>query len=165
VFDMMVPGAALIRKSDSSVVASWVSLPTRLEIEGELRVDGVGIGWENEKFRIEVFDIEIGDPPDPGLRPPTLKAAAFNIAIANSDVSAIEGAFNTIAALYLGVGQFMLLFLEAEPDADYFAQITGGSADMRVTERFEDSLIIEAKDGDGEYIDPTSPFSVQTYRI
>lgn len=103
--------------------------------------------------------------PDPGLLPPRMVAAAFNLAIADGDVTQIGGAFNLIAVLYLDVGQYMLLFLEPEQDTDYFAQPIGGAPCMTVSEKGADYLIVEARDAPGgNYIDPET-FNIQVYRI
>lgn len=105
------------------------------------------------------------EPPDPGLTPPTLVASAINVAIANSDVSSIDGAFNLIGALYIDVGQYMLLFLQPEPDANYLCQMIDGGRSLSVSEKNTDYLIVEAKEaGSGTYVDPSN-FSVQVYRI
>lgn len=101
--------------------------------------------------------------PDQGLTPPRMIASAFGITVADGDISNIVKAYNLVAALYLDVGQYMLLFLQAEPDADYFAlPVSTGS--MQVVEQGVDYLILEARDAAGALFDPAQ-FSVQVFRI
>lgn len=118
--------------------------------------------------------LAVPNTPDPYVPPPDadagaqqsrLVAAAYDLTIAGGDVSNIGGIFNLIAALYLDVGQYMLLFTEPQPDIDYFPIISGGAPSMQCTERATDYLIIEAKDAvNGSAVDPPQ-FSVEVKRI
>lgn len=102
--------------------------------------------------------------PEPGTVPPRLVASALNIQVANGDVASLAGAFNLGGAIYLGVGQYMLLFLAPQPDADYFPLVTGSAPNFTIAEKATDYLIVHAMtDSPGVSIDPAS-FSVQVFR-
>lgn len=103
-------------------------------------------------------------PPDPGTQPPRLIASALNIAVSNGDIASISGAFNLVAAIYLDVGQFMLLFLTPQPDANYFPLVTGSAPSFTIADQTADYLIVNAMtDSPGIAIDPAN-FSVQVFR-
>lgn len=104
-------------------------------------------------------------PVDAGTVPPRLIASALSIEVANSDISAIGGAFNLVGAVYLDVGQFMLLFLTPQPDANYFAVVTGSAPKFSIIEQTADYLIVQATvNGGGTAYDPAR-FSVQIFRM
>lgn len=98
------------------------------------------------------------------ITPPRVVASALAIQIANSDVSDLSGAFNLGGAIYLDVGQYMLLFITPQPDANYFAVVTGSAASLSVSEQTEDYLIVQASDGAGAPYDPAR-MSVQIFRM
>jgi hypothetical protein len=97
-------------------------------------------------------------PPDPVQIPPRCIAAAFGLQVSDGDISNIDGAFNIIAALYLDVGQYMLLFCVPEPDANYFAQASGDAL-FSVTEKSTDYVTVSTGGAD------VQSFNVQVYRI
>jgi hypothetical protein len=102
---------------------------------------------------------------EPGTTAPHLIASALNITVADGDVAAVDGVFGLAAAAYLGTGFYMLVFLAAQPDADYFAVINGGAPCMAMSEKGVDYLMIEAKAAvGGAAVDPDQ-FSVQIFRI
>lgn len=103
-------------------------------------------------------------PPDPVSTPPTLIATAFGVTVANGDVTEIKGAFNVAAALYLGVGQYMLLFLNPLPDG-YFVTIHGDVAAMEVVEHEPDYVTVEARNAVGGSPTEAARFDVQIYTI
>lgn len=123
--------------------------------------------WNSDKLGVQPTNeqlLAVSLAIEPGTTPPNLVSAAFNITIENSDVSGIEGAFNLIAARYLDVGQYMLFFLEPQPDAEYVAQIYDGGMTLRVTDKQPDYLLVEAKDNNGAFADPAG-FGVAVYRF
>jgi hypothetical protein len=102
--------------------------------------------------------------PDAGTTPPRLVASAFNINVAGGDIPSIDGVFNIAAAIYLGVGQYMVLFLTSQPDGGYFVAITGGAPCMTLTEKNVDYVMVEARAAvGGDPVDPTQ-FGLQVYR-
>lgn len=103
-------------------------------------------------------------PPDPAAVPPSLVASALRVVVAGGDVSEIGGVFQLVAALYLDVGQFMLLFIEPQPDDQYFEVISGGSPCMTVSERASDYLIVESRESIGGALVDPPPFSIQIFR-
>jgi hypothetical protein len=117
--------------------------------------------------RIDGVVSEVYDTIDlpPVSNPPKIVAAAFNIIIQNGEAAGVEGSFNIAGALYLDVGLYLLIFNEAQPDANYFALITGDAPSKRMAEAYPESFTIECKDGpDGNGIDPAN-LSVQIMRI
>jgi hypothetical protein len=103
-------------------------------------------------------------PPDAGTTAPRLVASAFNINVAGGDIPSIDGVFNIAAAIYLGVGQYMVLFLASQPDGGYFVAITGGAPCMTLTEKNVDYVMVEAHTAvGGDPVDPTQ-FGLQVYR-
>jgi|GEM_PF-4780843 len=101
----------------------------------------------------------------PVSKPPRVVAAALNIGIADGNITSLDGAFNIAGAIYFDVGQYMLLFIEPQPDNNYFALITGDAPVERVSDAQVDSFTIECKDGvGGNGIDPAN-LSVQVMRI
>lgn len=104
-------------------------------------------------------------PPEPGTKPPVLVASALSITVSNGDISGVDGAFNLVAAIYLDVGQYMLLFLAPQPDASYFALVSGSAPNFTIAEQTADYIIIQAMtDSPGSPIDPER-FSVQVFRM
>lgn len=103
--------------------------------------------------------------PDAGITPPRLIASALSIEVANSDISSIAGAFNLVAAIYLDVGQYMLLFLTPQPDANYFAVVTGSAPKFSITEQNADYLIVQATVNGGDTPYDPARFSVQIFRM
>ncbi|KRQ99284.1 hypothetical protein [Bradyrhizobium valentinum] len=117
--------------------------------------------------RIDGVVSEVYDTVDlpPVATPPKTVAAAFNIKIVDGWIPTIDGMFNIGAAIYLDVGLYMLFFVEAQPDTNYFALITGDAPVKRVGEATVEYFTIEVKDGpDGSGFDPAS-LSVQVMRI
>ena len=104
-------------------------------------------------------------PVAPGTVAPRLIASAFNIAVDNGDVAEMTGVFNLVAAIYLDVGQYMLLFIEPQPDADYFAVVSGDAPCLRVVDRQADYLIIESREAVGGNSVDAGMISVQAYRF
>jgi hypothetical protein len=135
-------------------VAPFV-LPAGKQIVGEQRIERVN------GVVSEVYDMV--DLP-PVSTPPRMVAAAFNIMIENSDIPTVGGLFNIVGAIYLDVGLYMLMFVEPQPDLNYFAVITGDAPTKRVSETTTEYFMLEAKDTDGNGIDPAS-LSVQVMRI
>lgn len=149
-------------------------------------VDGLSIPWDAENNRPIDYTGEAGrvwqsikneegisdpapyvppPPPDPGMISPRLTAAALGVTVENGDISSIAGAFNLVAALYLDVGLYMLLFMTPEPDNAYSAVVQGAAPYMRVIEQEADYLIIEARDGiNGSPVD-SPQFNAQLFRI
>jgi hypothetical protein len=98
--------------------------------------------------------------------PPALVAAAFNLTVsADAGVESVEAMFNVLGAMYLGVGQYMMLFAEPQPDSGYSPLLTGGDgALLNVTDKAVDAFTIEARTASGDYVEP-SRFSFQVFRI
>lgn len=152
-----------IRVWTSDVYGEAAQIPNMIALPNGDHVHCPAIDVDYSGFKL-VPKINDDPPPDPGLIRPRMIAAAFNLHVENGDISNIEGGFNLVAALYLDVGQYMLLFLEPEPDENYFAQVIDGPY-MRVTSRAADSFIVESRASvNGSYIDPEQ-FSVLVYRI
>lgn len=104
------------------------------------------------------------EPPEPGALPPRLVASALNISISSADIASVEGVYGLAGAIYLDTGAYMLLFLNSQPDASYFAVISGGAPCMIVIEKDVDYLIIGATESaGGTPVDPAQ-FSVQVFR-
>ena len=106
-------------------------------------------------------------PPSPLVvsQPPVLVAAALNINVVDGDITGIDGLFNIIGGAYLGVGVYWLFFTDEEPDATYYAIITGDAPAKTMTEQHTDFFVIETLDGiGGAHIDPPQT-SVQIFRI
>ncbi|WP_130228260.1 hypothetical protein [Bradyrhizobium sp. Leo121] len=98
-------------------------------------------------------------------RRPTIVAAAFNIHVADFDIPSIDGLFNIAAAVYLDVGSYMVFFVQPQPDAAYYAVITGDAPAARLSDQAPEYFTIETKDGPGgNPIDP-AVLSVQIMRI
>lgn len=96
---------------------------------------------------------------------PKIVAAALNVEVSNFDIASVRGIFNIGAALYLGVGQYMLLFAASQPDDGYYAVITGGAPCMSISEKSQDYLIIDARaEVGGDNVDPAQ-FSIQIFRV
>ncbi|UQR66230.1 XkdW family protein [Bradyrhizobium sp. C-145] len=114
--------------------------------------------------QIEAVDTDALLNP-PVSKPPRVVAAALNIGIADGNITSLDGAFNIAGAIYFDVGQYMLLFIEPQPDNNYFALITGDAPVKRVSDAQVDSFTIECKDAvSGNGIDPAN-LSVQVMRI
>ena len=96
--------------------------------------------------------------------PPQLIAAAMSVSIANGDVAALEGAFNIAAAIYLGVGQVLLLFYSPMNSANYYVVSQGDVAMSKPTEIVADYFVVETRDGSGNLADP-SHLCIQVYRV
>jgi hypothetical protein len=126
--------------------------------------------------------VRVGDPPPPGLpdarpyaapapgtadpasAPPTLVAAALSLQIVNGDFGVVDGVFNVVAAAYYGVGTYAIFFVNPQPDTNFYAVFSGGSAVMSVSEKSTDDFQLQARDASGNLIDPP-PFGVEVYRI
>lgn len=162
---MQQNGFSLVRVSDGTVDQYWVSIPPRIEAEG-LRVDGAAAGWCNEDYKIEAFAWEVADPyqPEASTTPPRLIACAMGVTVNGGDIASIDAAFNLVAAIYLDIGQYMLLFLNPQPDAVYQPLVTGAAVRFSVIEKTSDYLIVEASDGVGAPSD-APVFNVQVYRM
>jgi hypothetical protein len=107
-------------------------------------------------------------PPEdsaPFTKPPTIVAAAFNVNIADGDIPSIDGAFNIGAAIYLDVGAYMLFFIEAQPDTNYYAIITGDAPSKSMSAADVDYFMLDVRDGvGGNGFDPAN-LSVQIMRV
>jgi hypothetical protein len=103
-------------------------------------------------------------PPDAAFTAPILIAAAFNLMVADGDISAVDASYN-LAAIYIDVGQYMLVFFEPQADTDYLAVIIGGAASMTISEKATDYLSIEARDAPGGTLTDAMQFTVQVYRV
>lgn len=66
--------------------------------------------------------------PEPVSQPPRIVAAAMGISIAGGDVAAMPGAFNITAALYLGVGTIMLVYLNQIPELSFVSGNAGAAS-------------------------------------
>ena len=99
-----------------------------------------------------------------GTVPPQLIASAFNVAVIDSDIASIDGPFNVVAAMYLDVGSYLLLFLNEELDAEYFVLASGGAAMIEATEKQTSYVMLSAVDVNGAPADPAK-FNAQVYRI
>lgn len=103
--------------------------------------------------------------PDPCTTPPALVASVFDVLVANGDVQSISAAFNLVAAIYLDVGQYMLLFLTPQTDVGFYAVVNGGAPYMCVIEKTTDYITVQALDAiNGLPVDPAQ-FSVQVFRV
>jgi hypothetical protein len=127
--------------------------------------------------------VRVGDPPPPGLpdtrpfrapdpaqstpaaAPPILVAAALNLQVVNDDFGIVGGVYNVVAAAYLGVGTYMIIFGTPLPDANYFVSIAGGSPIMEATNLAADSFFVEAKDTVAGAAVEAPPFGIQVFRI
>ena len=164
-------GWSLIQTSSGIEVERWLGTSyghcpeqpsiLRLPNGDHVHCPSVDVDYSGYKLVASYSDDE---PPDPGLTKPHMIAAAFNIVISDGDIQGIGGAFNLIGALYLDVGQYMLMFLKPEPDTNYVAQVIDGGMNIKVTDKGADYMTIEAKDGNGAYADP-SQFGIQVYRF
>lgn len=97
--------------------------------------------------------------------PPRIVASALNIVVSNFDIAAVQGNFNIGGVLYLGVGQYMLLFAAPQSDDSYFAVIAGGAPCMGIIEKSTDYLIIDARaEVGGANVDPAQ-FGIQIFRV
>ena len=104
-------------------------------------------------------------PADPGRLPPVLAAATFGIAVAAGDIAEIAAAYNAVAAIYLGVGRYMIFFLEPLPSADFFVQVNGGDGfAFAAIERDASYVTVQATQG-GVAADPAAKFDMQVFRI
>ncbi len=95
---------------------------------------------------------------------PKIVAAAMSVTIDGGDVSALDGAFNIAAALYLGPGQFMLLLYNPLPDANYYVVAQGDLVACQPVERAPDYFTLETRNGSGDLADP-SRLCVQVYKV
>ena len=104
-------------------------------------------------------------PADPGDMPPRLVASALSVEVADGDIAKVEGIYGLAGAIYLDVGQFMLLFIAEQPDTDFYALINGGAPCMSVSDKGVDYVVIAASDSvGGPGVDPAQ-FSVQIFRV
>lgn len=109
-------------------------------------------------------DENVPSTPDPGTVPPKLIASAMNIDVAGGDIAGVQGIFGLAGAIYLDVGNYMLLFIESQPDLEFFAIVSGGAPCMATGEKNSDYLIILATDAPGGApVDPAQ-FNVQVFR-
>lgn len=102
--------------------------------------------------------------PDPVSAAPSLVGAAFGIEVAGGDISGIAGSFNFAAALYLGVGNYMLFFMR-EVVGSYFVTANGGGAVFETVEAAGDHLTIEARDSVGGSLIDVPRFDIQVHRL
>jgi hypothetical protein len=164
-------GYSLIEISTGEEIMAWVwdtygELPLipniiRLPNGDHVHCPNLEVSYTGYKLTAKFTDDE---PPDPGTIMPTMIAAAYNIEVSGGDIQSIGGAGNLIGALYLDVGSYMLLFLSAEVDTNYVAQVLDGGLSIRVIEKGLDYMIVEAKDGGGNPADP-GQFGIQVYRV
>lgn len=103
--------------------------------------------------------------PDPGLIPPKLIAAALSISIANGDVASVDGAFNLVGAIYLGVGQYMLLFAVPPADTNYFIVMNDGGKLLTVSDKQTDYITIESRDVIGGPLTEASNIAIQVFKF
>lgn len=161
-------GWALVEKATGDWLVTYTTPPNRISLpskpDGALAMGDDLSEWEDGLYRMEEVELPDPVPSDPGLENPSMVAAAFNVEIANGDIQSIGGAFNLIAALYMDIGIYMLLFLEPEDDTSYVAQVLDGGLNIKITEKGLDYMIVEAKNAVGEYADPAQ-FGVQVYRF
>jgi len=106
-------------------------------------------------------------PPAPpaGMTPPRLVASAFGVVpVPETYDVTLEGPFNLIAGLYMGVGSYLLIFDTAQPDIGYHVIVNDGG--LRIVAALKDTgfVQIEATNLAGDPIDPPS-FNVEVYRI
>ncbi|QDM27011.1 hypothetical protein FNL56_13475 [Tardiphaga sp. vice304] len=103
--------------------------------------------------------------PDAGTIAPQLIASALSVNIVDGDVASVDGIFGLAGAIYLGVGQYMLLFLTSQPDTNFYAVIGGGAPCMSSAEKDVDYLTITATDAAGGQPVDAAQFNVQIFRI
>ncbi|WP_316977273.1 hypothetical protein [Shumkonia mesophila] len=106
-------------------------------------------------------------PPAPpvGATPPRLVASAFGVVPLPMDFNiALEGPFNLIAAVYLDVGLYLLLFGAEQPDTNYHVLINDGGLHIAAAEKAAGYIMIAAKDAMETPVDPSS-FNVEVYRL
>lgn len=92
-------------------------------------------------------------PAEPVSAPPRIVAAAIGIIVAGGDVAAVPGSYNVTAALYLGVGTIMLVFLNEIP-AISFVSGNAGTARVTASELDPGYCILEIRDAGGDLTDP-----------
>jgi len=110
----------------------------------------------------QVLDSEMTSPA--AALAPQMIAAAFNLMIADGDVSSVEAMFNVLAVLYVDVGQYMIMLIDPQPDDGYSPLLLGeDGALMRVVEKGVDYMNVESRNSGGQFVDPPS-FSLQVFR-
>ena len=104
--------------------------------------------------------------PEAGTIAPRLIASALSVNIIDGDVASVDGIYGLAGAIYLGVGQYMLLFLAPQPDANFYAVIGGGAPCMSSAAKDVDYLIVTATDAavGGQPVD-AAQFNVQIFRV
>jgi hypothetical protein len=125
----------------------------------------------NRDWIIYVAWLAAGNVPDPYSstpapvsQPPVLDAAALTVAIDPTGGITVGGAFNIAGAVYLGVGVYLMLFINNEVDANYFAVINADAPNTIMTSPAVDSFYVNSMDGSGNPVDATR-MSVQVFRI
>jgi len=112
----------------------------------------------------------IAPPPSNAyMVPPVMVAAALGQVVtpASVDISNPTGTglFNIVAAMYIDVGVYWFFFNVTEPDANYFAIITGtNGTSVAMTDHDIDFFALEAKDSAGNPSDLLA-LNVTIYRI
>jgi hypothetical protein len=102
---------------------------------------------------------------DAGNEPPKLIASALNIIVSGNEIVSVEGIYGLAGAIYLDVGQYMLLFMEPQLDTEFFAVIGGGAPCMSTVEKGLDYLIIQAASAPGGDLVDATQFNVQIFRV
>lgn len=135
----------------------WFIRLNGVTVHGALPPDSGDIKVEFDAFMARGGTVEDYDPaaaePDPVSSPPRIVAIAMGIEIADGDVFAIRGSFNVTAALYLGVGMIMLVYLNPVPPLSFvFGSV--GAAIVTPIEREPSYCILEISDAGGNLFDP-----------
>ena len=91
-------------------------------------------------------------------------AAAFGLGVIAGEITGIEAAAGFGAGLYLDVGSYILFMDQVQADTAYFPKAYDDAASVRVTEKGLDYVLVEAKDINGDPVDPET-FNVELVRI
>jgi hypothetical protein len=84
----------------------------------------------------------LADAPIPILTPYIYAIA--NLQVVEQDIWGIETAVNLAAAIWMDVGQYLVLFSEPQENTDYLAQASSGTSQALVVEKGTDYLLISA---------------------
>lgn len=91
-------------------------------------------------------------------------AAAFGLGVTAGEITGIEAAAGFGAGLYLDVGSYLLLLDQVQSDTNYWPKAYDDAASVRVIEKGLDYVLVEAKDVNGDAVDPET-FNVELVRI
>lgn len=105
-----------------------------------------------------------GNAVDGGQRQIVTSAAAFGLGVVAGEITGIEAAAGFGAGLYLDVGTYMLFLDTVQPDTNYWPKAYDDAASVRVTEKGLDYVLVEARDINGDLVDPET-FNVELVRI